>query len=84
MVDPHPGSLYTIRGAAWLPGYTPALASPRYTSIQALKKHFGFPQASDILVEHSLFSSTLSDHVDGLRLKFVEFFIYKFFLMALV
>ena len=30
MVDPHPGSIYTIRSAAWLPGYTPASALPRY------------------------------------------------------
>ena len=29
-----PGSLYTIRGAAWLPGYPPALASPRYTLLE--------------------------------------------------
>ena len=34
MVDPHPRSLYTIRGAAWPPGYTPALASPRYISTE--------------------------------------------------
>ena len=36
MVDPHPGSLDTIRGAAWLPGYTPALASPRYSCMQTI------------------------------------------------